>query len=370
MSPLPVFVPTGSARHNPPFELVEGGRQVPYSDGEDRLSIISAALSCAGFADLRPALPADPRSLATVHDPAYLAFLATAYADWQSEGAAYGLDVSGPLLPALSAPRRPLRPGTPPPQSLFARAAYHLLDLAAPIVAGTYAAALASAGCALAAADEVLRSGAAAFALCRPPGHHAGRDFAGGFCYLNNAALAAHRLGAGLAGRVALIDIDYHAGNGSQDIFYERSDVLTVSLHADPAWEYPFFSGHADETGAGPGLGCHRNLPLPRHTDDARYLAALDEALAWVRAHDPRGVVVSAGFDIYIDDPLGRFAITRPGLAAIGERLASLQLPTVLTLEGGYQTADLGDNAVALLQPFAHHRGAPRTTGPAGSQSP
>jgi acetoin utilization deacetylase AcuC-like enzyme len=330
---------------------------VPYSDSEDRVEHIAAALTAAGFAELHDAAPADPQALTGIHDPAYLAFLSGAYADWLREGAEYGLAVDGALLPALSAPRRPLPPGTPPPRSLFARAGYHLLDLAAPIVAGTYGAALASAGCAIAAADAVLRSSShsprAAFALCRPPGHHAGRDFAGGFCYLNNAALAAHRLQAALAGPVALLDIDYHAGNGSQDIFYDRPDVLSVSLHADPAWEYPFFSGHADQTGIGAGRGCHRNLPLPPHTDDAGYLDALATALAWLRPQQPRALVVSVGFDIYIDDPLGRFDITRAGLAAIGARLADLGLPTVLALEGGYQTADLGQNAVAFLQPFS-----------------
>ncbi len=325
---------------------------MPYSDSEGRIESIAAALASSGLATLHYAPLCDPSLLPTIHHPAYLDFLRTAFADWQREGAKYGLAVDGPLLPALSAPRRPLPIGTPPPQSLFARAGYHLLDLAAPIVEGTYAAALASAGCAVAATDAVLQTRGVAFALCRPPGHHAGRDFAGGFCYLNNAALAAHRLQAALRDRVALLDLDYHAGHGSQDIFYERADVLTLSLHADPAWEYPFFSGHAHETGAGAGRGCHRNLPLPRDTDDAHYLRTLDEALLALAAQGPAALVVSMGFDIYIDDPLGRFRITRVGLHAIAERVADLRLPTVLVLEGGYHTADLGENAVTFLRPF------------------
>ena len=201
-------------------------------------------------------------------------------------------------------------------------------------------------------ADLLLKGEPVAYALCRPPGHHAYADQAGGFCYLNNAALATHRLQAALRDRVALLDLDYHAGHGSQDIFYERADVLTLSLHADPAWEYPFFSGHAHETGAGAGRGCHRNLPLPRDTDDAHYLRTLDEALLALAAQGPAALVVSMGFDIYIDDPLGRFRITRVGLHAIAERVADLRLPTVLVLEGGYHTADLGENAVTFLRPF------------------
>lgn len=350
---LPVFRPADCARHLPPFELVEGGRAVPYSDRPERIEQLAAALSGCGFAEITAAESAAPSLLVDIHSRAYLDFLAVAYADWQREGAAYGLAVDGPLLPALAAPRRPLPGEAPPPKSLFARAAYHQLDLAAPIVADTYDAALASAGCALAAAEAVLASGGVAFALCRPPGHHAGSDFAGGFCYLNNAALAAQTLQARLGGRVALIDLDYHAGNGTQDIFYRRGDVLTASLHADPSWEYPFFSGHASETGAGSGQDCHRNLPLPRDTDDARYLAALDEALGWLGAGQPRALVVSIGFDIYIDDPLGRFRISRAGLFAIGQRLARLGLPTVLCLEGGYHSESLGDNAIAFLRPFA-----------------
>lgn len=350
---MKVFAPTDLTLHDPPFEMVEGGRSVPYSDAPARVTRVLSALGRTGWAQRCEAPKAADRDLyiGGVHDGEYVDFLRTAFADYQREGAAYGLTLGPVLLPAIWPPRRPMAR----PQSLFARAGYHQIDLAAPIVAGTYAAACASVDCALAAADCVLAGDAAAFAVCRPPGHHAGRDFAAGFCYLNNAAIAAQRMRA--RGRVAIVDIDYHAGHGTQDVFYRSADVLTVSLHADPAWEYPFFVGHAGEIGEGAGRGYHRNIPLPRGTDDARYLTALDSALADVRAYGPTALIVSAGMDIYRGDPVGQFAISPAGIAQIGARLAGLGLPTVWVMEGGYDSAELGDNFVRLLEPLSTRGG-------------
>lgn len=347
------FFPTATALHAPPFEVVEGGVQVPYTDGCERVTRLVSALQTSGVAVPQPAPAWDTASLDRLHAPDYLAFLRSAHADWLAEATRYGLSAETPLLPALSSPRRP-RPATARGlQSVFARAGYYILDLAAPITAGTWPAVLDSAGCAVAAAHAVADGQRTAVALCRPPGHHAGRDFAGGFCYLNNAGLAAETLRIRLGGRVAIVDIDYHAGHGTQDLFYARSDVVTLSLHADPSWEYPFFSGYREEEGEGPGLGYHRNLPLPRGIDDAAYLAALDAGLAWVRAQAPLGLVVSAGLDLYGGDPVGRFAISRAGIARIGARLAALGLPSVVVLEGGYDLESLGANLVALLAAFA-----------------
>jgi acetoin utilization deacetylase AcuC-like enzyme len=228
------------------------------------------------------------------------------------------------------------------------------MDLSAGIVAGTYPAALQSAYCALSAAQSVYEihesAPQSAFALCRPPGHHAGRENCGGYCYINNAAVAAHWLSQ--HGRVAVLDIDYHAGNGTQDIFYTRADVLTISLHGDPDFEYPHYIGYADEIGAGLGLGYHRNFPLPAGTDDAHYLAALAEALSMIRAFAPRHLVVSAGMDLAGGDPLGTFQITRDGIGTIGQHIAEINLPTAIVMEGGYNNAALGENMVALLEAF------------------
>jgi acetoin utilization deacetylase AcuC-like enzyme len=230
------------------------------------------------------------------------------------------------------------------------KAGYYIMDLSACIVAGTYEAVLASTNCALSAADSAFRNQQSAFALCRPPGHHAGKDYAAGYCYINNSAVAANWLSS--KGRVAVLDIDYHAGNGTQDIFYERDDVLTISLHGDPDFEYPHFIGYADETGAGAGLGFHRNFPLPKGTGDEEYLSALDEALNLIRDFAPNYLVVPTGMDTFEDDPLGTFKVTRAGFAEIGKRIAALNLPTAVIMEGGYANAALGENIVTLLENF------------------
>src|SRR6185436_10486103 len=227
--------------------------------------------------------------LLAVHDKEYLDFLAVAWTDWL---ATHPNDPST-LLPATFALRRQ----PPIPKSLLGRAGYYIMDLSACIVEGTYSAALASVNCALSAA-QVVAAGSenSAFALCRPPGHHAGKDYAGGYCFINNASVAANWLVS--KGRVAILDMDYHCGNGTQDIFYDRDDVLTISIHADPDFEYPSYIGYADEHGEGQGLGFHHNFPLPRGTADDAYLETLTEANQLIREFKPVYLVVSAGMDI------------------------------------------------------------------------
>jgi len=225
-----------------------------------------------------------------------------------------------------------------------------MMDLSACIVAGTYKAALASANCALSAAEAVASDQRSAFGLCRPPGHHAGKDYAGGYCFINNASVAANWLSS--KGKVALLDIDYHGGNGTQDIFYERNDVLTISIHGDPDYEYPHYTGFADETGTGAGLGFHKNFPLPKDTGDEGYLTALNEALEMILKFAPNYLVLSTGMDTFDGDPLGKFHVTRNGFAKIGKRLAGLTLPTTIIMEGGYANEALGTNIVTLLENF------------------
>jgi acetoin utilization deacetylase AcuC-like enzyme len=209
---------------------------------------------------------------------------------------------------------------------------------------------LASANCALSAAEIVTSNQKSVFALCRPPGHHAGKDYAGGYCFINNAAVAANWLSS--KGKVAILDIDYHAGNGTQDIFYERNDVLTISIHGDPDFEYPHYIGYADETGSGAGLGFHHNFPLPAGTDDAQYLTVLDKALNLIKEFAPAYLVVSAGMDTFGGDPLGTFKITHSSFTKFGRRIAALNLPTVIVMEGGYANEALGTNTVNLLEGF------------------
>src|SRR4030095_1079881 len=228
-----------------------------------------------------------------VHDKGYLDFLASAWTDWLDT---HPKDPST-LLPATFALRRhPHRP-----KSLLGRAGYYIMDLSACIVEGTYSAALASANCALSAAQAVAAGGEhSAFALCRPPGHHAGKDYAGGYCFINNASVAANWLSS--KGKVALLDIDYQCRNGTHDLFYDRGDVLTISIHADPNFEYPHYAGYANETGIGTGLGFHRNFPLQKGTDDEGYLSTLEGALSLIRKFEPEYLVLSAGMDIYAED--------------------------------------------------------------------
>jgi acetoin utilization deacetylase AcuC-like enzyme len=194
-----------------------------------------------------------------------------------------------------------------------------------------------------------------AYALCRPPGHHAAAAMYGGFCYLNNAAIAAQWLRQQCGERVAVLDIDYHHGNGTQMIFYADPSVLFCSLHADPNEDYPFYWGGPDERGAGAGLGYNRNWPLPLGTDDAGYLAAVDDALAVIADYAPEYLVVSVGFDTAVGDPVGGFTLTPGGLAAVGEAIAALGLPAVLVQEGGYRLDMLAANSLAFLHPFADH---------------
>lgn len=339
---MKVYYSEAHRKHEPPFEIFDGGLRVPYLENPERMDRILHALQQTDWAEIVEPKDFGLDPIYAVHDKAYVDFLASAWTEWLAGEAR---DKST-LLPATFALRRhPQKP-----TSLLGRAGYYMMDLSACIVAGTYPAALASANCALSAAEAVVNGERAAFALCRPPGHHAGKDYAGGYCFINNASVAAHWLSA--QGKVALLDIDYHCGNGTQDIFYDRADVLTISIHADPHVEYPYYAGYADETGTGAGLGFHKNFPLEKGTDDARYLSALEEALNLLRKFAPQVLVLSAGMDIYADDPLGTIKVTTAGIGEIGKRISALALPTVIIMEGGYNNDALGRNIVVFLSAF------------------
>jgi len=199
----------------------------------------------------------------------------------------------------------------------------------------------------------VLGGERAAFALGRPPGHHAHGDLYGGYSFLNNAAIAAETLRRGGAARVAVLDIDYHHGNGTQSIFYDRADVLFVSLHADPAQEFPYFLGHADERGAGPGLGHTVNMPMRHGTGAELWMAALEEGCRAIAGHGSEALVVSLGVDTYEGDPISRFRLATEDFPPIGARIAGLGLPTVFVMEGGYAVDALGSNVAGVLSGFA-----------------
>ena len=225
-------------------------------------------------------------------------------------------------------------------------------DAGSPFTAGTWVAARAGADCALSAAQRLLQGDRAAFALSRPPGHHAGADFFGGYCFLNNAALAAQHLRDAGMERVAVLDIDYHHGNGTQAIFYDRPDVFVASVHGDPRTEYPFYLGHADETGTGAGFGANLNLPLPRGTGFDDWFSALEYALGAIQRFGAQGLVVSLGMDTFVDDPISGFTLHSADYLRVGQRLAAAGLPTELVFEGGYAVAEVGVNAVNVLEGF------------------
>jgi acetoin utilization deacetylase AcuC-like enzyme len=339
---MKVYYSETHRKHSPPFEVFDGGLRVPYLDNPDRMDRILTVLREVDWAEVLEPADFDLAPILAVHDRDYVDFLASAWTEWLDSDA----QDKSTLLPATFALRR----HPPKPKSLLGRAGYYMMDLSACIVEGTYEAARASANCALSAAQAVANGNPSAFGLCRPPGHHAGKDYAGGYCFINNAAVAANWLSSN--GRVAVLDVDYHCGNGTQDIFYERDDVLTISIHADPDFEYPSYVGYASERGEGKGLGYHHNFPLPKGTDDEAYLAALDKAIALIRDCKPAYLVVPAGMDIYADDPLGAIKVTTNGIREIGKRIASLHLPTVIVMEGGYNNDMLGRNVLAFLGEF------------------
>lgn len=326
--------------HTAPHEFLDG-RLIPPYESPARVDMILAAIERAGLGTMLSPRTFGIAPVRAVHAPDYLDYFEHAYARWVAAGG----DPSA-VLPSTLAVRWMQRQSTHP----LVAPGYYSYDLSAPIVAGTYQAARAAADTALTGAALLLEGHQQAYALCRPPGHHAGTDLYGGYCYLNNAAIAAQFLcQAPAPRRVAILDIDFHHGNGTQQIFYARPDVLVVSIHADPAREYPFFAGYADEQGAGAGTGFNLNIPLEAGVDDVRYLNVLEQALTAVKAFAPQYLVVSAGFDTFGGDPIGDFALPSAIYPQIGRRIAALGLPTLVVQEGGYAIDALGENVAGLL---------------------
>ncbi len=279
-----------------------------------------------------------------VHSARYLDFLENAWGMWVAEGRSHD------ALPLIW-PVRDLRTDIEP-DHIDGKLGFYAMDAGVPITAGTWEAVRTSANLALTGVDAITSGASGAFALCRPPGHHAASEYMGGYCYLNNAAIAAQALIAKGAKRVAIIDVDYHHGNGTQAIFYDRPDVLFVSLHGDPKRSYPYFSGHRDERGAGTGLGFNRNYPLPHGTAWDSYSLALSDACRELSAYAPDAMVVSLGVDTFKDDPISQFKLENDDYLRMGEVIAGLGKPTLFVMEGGYMVADIGVNAVNVLLGF------------------
>lgn len=329
-----VFFDQRQTGHAPVREL-NNGEWTPYAETPQRALAIAAALD-----DCEPPADFGLTPIAAVHDGAYLALLRQGHDEWIAAGRAG--DAVAYTFPIVERRRLNL-------QRIDARIGAHSLDAATPLAAGTWDAAYWSAQCALSATDAVVLGAPRAFALCRPPGHHAGHNYMGGYCYLNNAAIAAGHAAANGLGPVAILDIDYHHGNGTQDLFYDRGDLFFCSIHADPATDYPFFWGHADETGRGEGTGTTLNIVLPRGTAGDGYFPALDRAVDAIARWGARCLIVSFGADTHASDPISHFRLTRDDFGEIGRRIRAAGLPTIIVMEGGYAVAELGVNVAGFV---------------------
>ena len=338
----------GQRRHDPQQFLVRGSPQ-PSPEQPARIDALIAGVAQLG---LEVTAPPDHgiAPIAAVHSADYLTFLQTIHGQWQELPGA-----SAEVIPNI----HPGRLAATYPDHPVGRAGFHQADTACPIGAETWRSAYWSAQTAIAAADLVLAGAHVAYALCRPPGHHAYADMAGGFCFLNNSAIAAVRCLA-VGRRPVVLDIDLHHGNGTQGIFYARSDVLTVSVHVDPHGFYPFFWGHAHERGEGAGLGCNRNVPLPLGTGDDGFLDGLGRGIEAIRSFGADVLVLAAGLDAFAGDPFGGLGVTTEGFGRIGRLCAEIGLPTVIVQEGGYLCPELGDNLGALLGGFRDGQAARR----------
>jgi acetoin utilization deacetylase AcuC-like enzyme len=338
---LPVLYTPDHKQHEPGAFFVTG-RFTPVQERVDRAEVLRDAAAAAGC-QLVAAAAHGLAPVADVHTPEYLCFLQDGFERWTAIAGA-----SPEIIPNVFAV-----PGMHHgyPERVVGQAGYHMQDLASPIGAGTYVAALASANLAADAACRVANGVRAAYAICRPPGHHAYKDRGGGVCYLNNAAIAAQSLRR-KGRRVAIVDVDVHHGNGTQGIFYERDDVYFVSLHRDPKNYHPYFCGYEQERGAGAGLGYNLNLPLPADTGDDGYLLALDLACRRIGAYCPDALVISLGLDAHENDPFKGLKITTDGFRRIGARLGQLGIPSVMVQEGGYDCDHIGVNLVGFLEGF------------------
>ena len=338
---MQVFFSPDHARHAGRAEL-HRGELVPCFERPERAEIVREAVRADGH-DITEPPPADRSAIERVHPSAYVDFLETAYDQWR------GLGREGDATPHTWR----VRSDGPPPESLFGQLGHYVADAGTPITAGTWDALRAGAGVAEAARAFVDGGNPAALALSRPPGHHAAADLAGGYCFVNFAALAAEGFRHAGEERVAVLDVDFHHGNGTQDVFYARGDVLFASLHGDPATSYPYFSGHAAEAGVGEGAGFTVNAPLPDGTAWPAYEAALGRVLERVAAFGPGRLVVSLGVDTFEADPISAFALRTGDFASMAGRIASLGVPAVIVLEGGYHLPSVGRNVAAFLGGWA-----------------
>ncbi len=340
--PLETIFTEAHKRRNSKTELY-GGELVEPFERPSRAEYIIERVHAVGLGPVCAPDDFGMDPILAVHDPNYVAFMQTAWDEWQAAG------FKGEAIPTVWPARR-----TSPhiPKHVEGRLGYYALACETSISDGTWEAAYASAQVALTGADRLRQGAKIAFSLCRPPGHHAALDMYGGYCFLNNAAIAGQRLLDKGAARIAILDVDFHHGNGTQDIFYERDDVLFLSLHGDPMDAFPHFLGHADETGKGAGDGFNVNYPLPPGTDFVTWRASLSDALNKVAAYAPDILIISLGVDTFETDPISFFKLKSADFATFGADIATLDLPTLFVMEGGYDIAEIGVNTVNVLEGF------------------
>ena len=337
-----IYATTAHHEHHS-LELDEG-ELIQSWESPARADIVDAELAARGFTDVRQPGDLDRALIEHVHASAYVDFLQTAHQRWVADGNA------GPCAMSNGWPARRMRHIRP--EGIVAQLGYYSFAADCSIAANTWQAVVDAVRSADAAAQYVAGGAGSAFARCRPPGHHASRDQFGGYCYLNNAAIAAERLRQSGAGRVAVLDVDYHHGNGTQDIFYHRGDVSFCSIHADPKVEFPYFLGHSDEEGIAGGAGANLNLPLPHGTQSDEWFAALETSLQWIERRGADAIVVSLGVDTFVDDPISQFRLVSQDFTRLGQRLATAGRPMVFVMEGGYGAEALGTNMVNVLDGF------------------
>jgi acetoin utilization deacetylase AcuC-like enzyme len=343
---MKAFASSRHRLHDPARELESSAFQTPFENPERAELIRAALIADGGFEVIEPD-EWETAPIEAVHDPGLVRFLAAAWADYQRE-----VRPTHDVVPdvfAMAALRAGMEAGHGEPSRVSARLGWWCFETTTPITEGTYEAARSAVDVALSAATSVLDGDPVAYGLCRPPGHHAATTLYGGYCFFNNAAIAANHLASRTGSPVAVLDVDYHHGNGTQQIFYGRDDVAFVSLHGDPRRAYPYHTGFAAETGSGRGSGSTTNIPLAEGTDDETYLGALGRALDAVDDFDPAVVVVSLGLDTFGGDPICDLAMTTEGFRRCGSTVAARGRPLVVLQEGGYAGDALGANAVAWL---------------------
>ncbi|WNW14009.1 histone deacetylase family protein [Pseudomonas sp. DTU_2021_1001937_2_SI_NGA_ILE_001] len=328
--------------HHPRSYLSRGQMREPQ-EIPARIDPLLAMVERLGYPLVEPA-DQGIAPLAAVHSQAYLDYLRSAYQEWHAVPEDWGDEVMSNIFIRENNPLR----------GILGKTARYLADGSCPIGAHTWEAAYWSAQSSIAAAQAVADGEPAAYALCRPPGHHARAEAAGGFCFLNNAAIAAQQLRSRFA-RVAILDTDMHHGQGIQEIFYERDDVLYVSIHGDPTNFYPVVAGFDDERGQGRGEGFNLNLPMPHGASEEDFFACLAQAETALRDFAPEVLVLSLGFDIYENDPQSKVAVSHAGFQRLGERIRALGLPCVIVQEGGYDIATLDENAQRFFKGLAGH---------------